>query len=121
MKDPHFHPGLPTEALEEATALETAQLALKTAKENDRLKRALRYAFLTLGYYGTEYNYQQGPCGGVNEDGGRQARDANTMAHRLGFLQSEILGWKGPFGDKEPVSVEAKTVWELTCSTTSGP
>lgn len=85
-------------------ALQKDEAALRS--ENDRLKRACRYMYLTLGYYGTPYNYDRKNwathpltgeiASGIMHDGGRDARDAHAAVHDLGFTQDEIGSWGGP-------------------------
>lgn len=64
--------------------------------ENDKLKRIVRFMYLTLGYYGTLYNYDEGKwCGGVLQDRGHSARQASIVA-KMDFTAEEICSWPGP-------------------------
>ena len=71
--------------------------------ENELLKRLVRFQFLTLGFYGTSYNYEheiQYPDGnwrlGIVEDGGKRAREADKLIDFLGFVRDDIRSWKSP-------------------------
>jgi hypothetical protein len=70
----------------------------KLIQENERLKRLCRFQFLTLGFYRTKWNYNEGNTSysGIMFDGGREATEANEMAKKLGFTADEICSWKGP-------------------------
>lgn len=64
--------------------------------ENDQLKRIVRFMYLTLGYYGTLYNYDDGKwMGGVLQDRGHDARQATIIAKRS-FSAEVICSWPGP-------------------------
>ena len=75
-------------------------------EENDHLKRLCRFQYLTLGYYGTHYNYDPKnivynptsgePASGVMSDGGHSARQAHFIARDLGFDGDDICSWPGP-------------------------
>jgi len=70
--------------------------------ENDRLKKAARYMYLTLGYYGTPHNYDSKNwvnhpitgqlASGILADGGTDARQAHSVVKDL-FSQDEIDAW----------------------------
>jgi len=85
-------------------ALQKDETALRS--ENDRLKRACRYMYLTLGYYSTPYNYDPKNwvihpisgerASGIMHDGGRDAKDAQAAVSDLGFTAEEISSWGGP-------------------------
>lgn len=61
--------------------------------ENDKLKRMVRFMYLTLGYYGTVYNYDDGKwMGGVLQDRGQQARQATIIANK-DYKPEEICSW----------------------------
>lgn len=84
----------------------------KLRDENEKLKRLCRYQYLTLGFYGTRFNYQEKiefPDGSrennITRDNGHDARQASILARRI-FNADEICGWPGP---KEE---ELKGVWE---------
>lgn len=78
----------------------------KLREENERLKKLCRIQFITLGYYGTHYNYDQKnivyhpisgePASGIMHDGGQDARQASAFARALGFTGDEISAWPGP-------------------------
>ena len=72
----------------------------------DKLKRLCRFQFLTLGYYATEFNYDNKNTAyhpitgeitsGIMFDKGQQAKEAQKIAKELGFTGDEIRSWKGP-------------------------
>lgn len=74
----------------------------KLRAENDRLKKACRFMYLTLGYYGAPYNYDSknwvshpisgGLASGILSDGGSDARQASGVVKEL-FTQDEIDAW----------------------------
>lgn len=61
--------------------------------EIEKLKKALRFAYLTLGFYGTPYNYSEESkirhpftnevVGGIMFDGGKDAREASEYVREL--------------------------------------
>lgn len=85
-------------------ALQKDDVALRS--ENDRLKRACRYMHITLGYYGTPYNYDAKnwvfhpmtgeKASGILHDGGKESLDAQAVVKSLGFSSEEIYSWGGP-------------------------
>lgn len=62
-------------------------------QENNRLKRLVRFMYLTLGFYATEWNYKEGNTSysGVMFDGGREANEAIELMDFLGF-NKQIVG-----------------------------
>lgn len=75
------------------------QILASLTQENERLRRLVRFQFLTLGFYGTKYNYNQGEFAaqsGVILDGGGNAQEAMRIAEDLGFTANEITSWNGP-------------------------
>jgi hypothetical protein len=69
--------------------------------EVENLIKALRFAFLTLGFYGTPYNYSEESkirhpvsgevCGGIMFDGGADAREANAKIKKFLPNYQELL------------------------------
>ncbi len=71
-------------------------------EENKKLKKALRFTYLTLGFYGTPYNYSEDSAilwidntkiKGILRDGGQDAREASEFVKKL-FSRDEILKWE---------------------------
>ena len=77
---------------------EQSRLSLANFKVS-LLKRLCRFQFLTLGFYGTPYNYTTNVVCGIKQDQGEQAREAQKIATDLGFTGDEIRLWSGPNTD----------------------
>ena len=82
----------------------------RPALDIETLLRIVRFQYLTLGYYGTPYNYDDKnivhhpisgePASGIKWDGGKDAREAGVFI-------------KGLLGD-DPVKVIDETLFALT-------
>ena len=60
------------------------------------LQRAVRFMYLTLGYYGTIFNYGENAFTGIMTDRGHDARQAQLYVQKL-FPASEICNdFPGP-------------------------
>lgn len=68
----------------------------KLKNENERLKRLVRFQYLTLGFYKTKNNYEETRFCQIVEDGGRRAEEASQVVADLGFTGDEIRSWNGP-------------------------
>ena len=67
-------------------------------RENERLKRLVRFQFLTLGFYGTPSNYQHGERSNIAEDGGHEAKECDELVEFLGFDKADICNkYSGPW------------------------
>jgi hypothetical protein len=77
--------------------------------ENIKLRALVRYQYMTLGFYGTPYNYKEKigyPDGkwrtGIEFDAGHDARYANRIATELlGYTSGEIMNWGSVFKSLE--------------------
>jgi hypothetical protein len=73
----------------------------KLKEENEKLKKAVRFLYLTMGFYGTPFNYKtenQHSYSGILWDKGHDARySMKVVSEGLGFTSDEISSWGGPF------------------------
>lgn len=106
---------------EQAEALAQSKLEA-LIEENRKLKALCRYQYLTLGYYGTPFNYNEKNnvrhpitnevASGIMHEGGHDARYAHKIAIlQLKFTAEEICSWGSVWESLEQAQAFSKQHW----------